>query len=1010
MLLFYENFDSFLDGESMIGTEEDKWSIFYSEETPSFTKVAGRDIYAWVQSIDPTKTCVLTSNNPNLTSVADIFIRIKTADMLGNFDFGLTFRYGNSGGLALYHNNLTEFRLISFSTADPFSSPIVLANLDAYAGYSHSDIWISANGPTIKIYVHGELISTVTTSVLNAGKFGLISYNGDWAILDIAAENFLANLLAPSGLTATAVDSESIRLDWINNIPDAGEILIEKKIGSGTWEQIDTAEGNAVSYIDEKSDSNILNTYRIRAASNLPEAELYWEDQFIGAIGESVPDWFTESCDFVYGPLSSEAIVNNAVSGSYIQSPEIIFSDVNRRVQIKIDAFSGTRFYIILRNLGTSEESVLFDYQTLPGTYDIDVANILWTEGRDWRGEGVAVEIWLEGSITIDFIKFYNQGLYNNKDTCYFQDFFEDEDDMLIVFHTPDINRIKTKFYDLSGGSWAIESNKLVCLYPPDDNSLFLDVSVRSYKASVVITIDNVSDFDYKFTVDIDKQFHIADDGLWLFLHDSVLLLHDPSWIPAVGDYVVYIEVNQFFISVTVGSNVLKYYNTKTPSTAFGIGTDSSETPMMSNLIFQQYKEYSSYSNEASVTINTLTIQEIWERYSEIKYERGIYVKRINSSGVYESEWNNINDLINFETRMYNVCNGITYSLPNNTYSLGAVTVDNASLLFANQSGQMSNEDEPNSIFHNYVRHKSMIKVVDSFIDSYTYPGSYGRVDQTTFEGFIDDRLCVTNSNDTENIIAIDILTTLLKSITLSELSLTTGQTIKNTIYQIMNRTLFTNFFTVSISNINPGFNASNLDLSEFDQSVTAFEILQELSIGHSIFYIRNGIFYYKADAPEVTTVLNLWESPQRKIKFNKFSSGGSTVFDKLYWQDSSETYISPTRTYDQSFAFSIKGIISPTQRQGLLNYAGPRLCQRKINFELTIPFLPILYILDRISILQRGTLQEGCFILDITRLDEGYFLEPVGAFKIETTDNWMIRKINHTTNSQTILTLEKII
>lgn len=1010
MLLYYNDFDSFINGESLIGTAFNKWSLFYAEETPFFTKVIDRNNWALLQTDDPTKTSVLTSNDPNLSSVANLFFRIKTFAARGDFNFGIVLRYGNSGGIAFYHN-LTEMRLISFTTADPFASPTILANLDAFASHIQDSIWISANGSAIKIYLNGELINSTTTTVLGAGKVGLIAYNGDWAIDDVAVENFLDDLLAPSGLTATALSATSARLDWVNNIPDAGEILIEKKVATGAWIQIDKAEGTAVSYIDKHVDSNLLNTYRIRAASNPAIPESYWLDHLVGTTGEYISTWYSSSCDFIYGPLTSQAqATQTAVEDCFIQTPEVVFSNIYRRAQVKIDAFTGLWFAIALRNTSTYELLYLYTDQNQPGTYDVDFAKLLHEAGQDWRGDGIAIEIWFDGSITLDLAEIYNPGLYNNEDTCYFQDFFEDDDGTPISDHPPDINRVGTKFVDLSGGSWVIESDKLTCLYPPDDGSLSVDVMVRSFKQSIIIRIDNIADFSYKFTVDIDKIFKISPDGLWLMHTDAVILLHDPNWVPTLGEHTVYIEVHPFFISLIIGTTVLKYYNTGTPDTIFGIGTDSSALPVLSNILFNQYKDYSAYSAEATLTITTLTIQEIWERYSEITFDRGIYVKRINDAGVYETEWQNINDLIPFETRMYQVCAGIQYALPNNTYSLGAVTIDNASLMFANQNGQWSNEDAPYSIFHGYIRHKSLIRIVDSFIDSYSYPGSFGKVSNITFEGFIDDRLCVTNSNDTENIIATDILGTLLKTITLADMTLPADATIQNLVYAVMNRALFTAFFTVSLINIVPGFNSTDIDLTQYDQSTTAFDLLQDLSIGHSIFYVKNGVFYYKSSDPSATVALNLWESPQRKIKFDKYNSGGNAVFDKLYWQDGVEVYTAATVAYGQTYAFSIAGINHPTQRQGLLNYAGPRLCQRKITFELTIPFLPILFLLDRISILHRGTLQEGCFILDISRLDEGYFLDPIGAFGIASTENWKITKLSHSSNNQTVMTLEQII
>jgi hypothetical protein len=625
--------------------------------------------------------------------------------------------------------------------------------------------------------------------------------------------------------------------------------------------------------------------------------------------------------------------------------------------------------------------------------------------------ESIGASSYIDENADCNIVNAYRIRAVNNLiTTVYLQDLFDDADYTLMDAHTPDINRTGN-FYvtEGSGNHWEIFQNYLHCIQNPEE--LSINLGVNNYKVKVTTTVASGYLYNCKFRINETFNFRLIDHTIGLYNGDT-LLIEDDTWNPGYGDEDaindIEIEVGALFVKIIAGNCTLQYDTATTKDSVFGITDAASSDTLFSNLIIYMDQSYSTYSNETSITILTLTIQEIWERYSEIKYERDIYIKRINSEGVYEIQWNNINDLIPFESRMRDVCGSIQYSLPNNTYSLGAVIIDNASFLFLNQFDQLSNEEVSNSIFYDYVRHQSMIKIVDTFIDSYSYPGSFGKISNITFEGFIDDRLCVTNTNDTENIIATDVMGTLMKSMTIAELGLTNNQTIQNLVYQILNRAEFSNFFTISLININPGFNSTNIDLTKYDQSTTVLSLLQDLSIGHSIFYVRNGIFYYKANTPTTPIILSLGEIPQRKIQFNKYCSGGNTVFDKLFWQDSTETYISPERTYNQTYTFSIKGINDTSQRQGLLDYAGPSLCQRKSNFDLTIPFLPTLFLLDRLSILHRGVLQKDCFILDLSRLDEGRFLEPVGAFTIEATDNWKIIKLVHS-GSQTIISLEKI-
>lgn len=405
----------------------------------------------------------------------------------------------------------------------------------------------------------------------------------------------------------------------------------------------------------------------------------------------------------------------------------------------------------------------------------------------------------------------------------------------------------------------------------------------------------------------------------------------------------------------------------------------------------------------------TLTIQQIWERYSEVEPIRRIEVKRINALGVYETSWVDIETLVRIQLKPKDVVSDISYFLPNDTYSFGAVTINNASFEFENIRGELSNEENPYSIFNGFIRHKSLIRVVDGFIDKYTDPNNPQEVTAVSFEGFIDDRLCETTFKNTEKVIATDTMTTLLKEYTIDNFSPLVSTTIDTLIYEIMNRTEFTSFFTVSAGNISSGYNASSLDITQYDPTDTIFDLFQDLAKGHSIFYVRNNTFYFKAFTPTPTVVINFGEAPERKVKFDKYTSGASKVKDKLYWKNSNAAYEATNRIYNESYTFDIKAITNSVQQQNTLNVIGPNTSVRKAAFDLTIPFLPILFLLDRISIVRRGNILPGSFILDISHLDESRLIDPLGAVIISQYENWVIKGIKHTKKYESVLTVQKI-
>lgn len=75
-----------------------------------------------------------------------------------------------------------------------------------------------------------------------------------------------ADLDAPTGLIATALNSTSIRLDWINNALDASCYYIERKTASAAWSVVGyTADGETSYYIDGTASPDTDYLYRVRA-------------------------------------------------------------------------------------------------------------------------------------------------------------------------------------------------------------------------------------------------------------------------------------------------------------------------------------------------------------------------------------------------------------------------------------------------------------------------------------------------------------------------------------------------------------------------------------------------------------------------------------------------------------------------------------------------------------------------------------------------------------------------
>jgi hypothetical protein len=74
-----------------------------------------------------------------------------------------------------------------------------------------------------------------------------------------------ATVAAPSSLTASAASTSRIDLSWRDNSGNESGFRIERKIGSGSWSQIDTVGANVTAFSDTGLSASTTYTYRVRA-------------------------------------------------------------------------------------------------------------------------------------------------------------------------------------------------------------------------------------------------------------------------------------------------------------------------------------------------------------------------------------------------------------------------------------------------------------------------------------------------------------------------------------------------------------------------------------------------------------------------------------------------------------------------------------------------------------------------------------------------------------------------
>lgn len=362
----------------------------------------------------------------------------------------------------------------------------------------------------------------------------------------------------------------------------------------------------------------------------------------------------------------------------------------------------------------------------------------------------------------------------------------------------------------------------------------------------------------------------------------------------------------------------------------------------------------------------------------------------------YEDSWT---DITAYTTT--NTLSNISRSLDYNSWEFGEVKQDNAQLKLVNMYGEMSDEENEESIWHNgFVRHYSKLKIECSF---------NGQTRDTLFEGLIDDRSAYTQAESTQAVIeniTVYAYTKLFSDTTLEELGTLSSTKINDIVYEVMNRGFFTDYFTVNKANINAGVNAT-VDLSEFDSGTTVMDLLKELAKGHSIFYVdTDGVFRFQVVEPNVDVAAEFGMLPERKLKVYDYRSGSERVIEKFYWEESAEKFEVLVPKYKTSQTIDIKGVTGTADRQAIINFLGNKYSVKRASFKVDLPLCPFLKMMDRVRVEQMGAV-DNAFILNVSRLDVGVLNQPIGAVKINPDVQYVIYELKISGQKTTLTLLE---
>jgi hypothetical protein len=406
----------------------------------------------------------------------------------------------------------------------------------------------------------------------------------------------------------------------------------------------------------------------------------------------------------------------------------------------------------------------------------------------------------------------------------------------------------------------------------------------------------------------------------------------------------------------------------------------------------------------------SLTVQQIYDAYSVRTFVRRIEVKRKLTTAGYETNFNDVTTLALIPNLVSAVKN-INTTAANSNFNFGFTESSSVVLEFESILGQFSDETNANSIFFGFIRHESLIRVYDGFVD-YSDISNPIPIYNLIFEGFIDDTsdsTKVDNDNINQSLLVVDTLSYLLQKYTLADVGAISNGTLINVIFDILNRTLFTNFFTVSLININPPVNATAVSVgsSSYEQQTQLYNVFQNLLLGTAYVTVKNGIFYCNPIRTANNTGLTITNG--KIIQKQSFNNGVSAVFELIYWNNTNLSFVSITNKYNRSQTIDISGINNTASRNNILDYIGNYTRIQRYKFTLIIPYAPFLYLYDSIIVSFSSITNASTLIWDQSPWDLTVWGATQDASVIPNNISWVIKGINHSDYKTTLMLEQNI-
>lgn len=335
----------------------------------------------------------------------------------------------------------------------------------------------------------------------------------------------------------------------------------------------------------------------------------------------------------------------------------------------------------------------------------------------------------------------------------------------------------------------------------------------------------------------------------------------------------------------------------------------------------------------------------------------------------YPTNGTEYSDFIDITDDVYdNSAGNLKQNLASNDYDIGSIKFNKITLNLRNETGKYSDAINPLSVF-TFKRDETILRIDwDRNFDAAACGSSpcgftFLSAPVEVYKGLLDDnssKFDATSQTQTFNFLGLE---SIIQKVPVNFPSLSVGDTLNTTVFNILNQTKIKQFLTVDISNINVDFDYLPDDISSLENK-NCLEALDDiLLITNSILYVKNSTVFVTSRGEGATSVFTFY-GPSSDLgienlhSVSSYTLGINRTFNFWLWEDTniSQSFADSIERYGERKKVIKSDLITDNGKitavlNRLLNEFGFPKRELEIEVPLITAIVKGIFLLDKINI-----------------------------------------------------------